>query len=60
VCQVEEVLEVMQRDSGVSLKVLKVDGGMTANNLLMQFQVRATHKQAGRQGGARARGRRRR
>jgi glycerol kinase len=27
----------MNADSGVPLKTLKVDGGMTANNLLMQF-----------------------
>ena len=29
----------MQKDSGVTLKMLKVDGGMTANTLLMQFQA---------------------
>jgi len=29
----------MQKDSGVTLKMLKVDGGMTANKLLMQFQA---------------------
>lgn len=29
----------MQKDSGVHLQLLKVDGGMTANNLLMQFQA---------------------
>ena len=34
-----EVLEAMRRDSGVELKVLKADGGMTANDLLMQFQA---------------------
>jgi glycerol kinase len=34
-----EVLEAMRRDSGVEIKVLKVDGGMTANDLLMQFQA---------------------
>jgi glycerol kinase len=28
----------MTADSGVGLKTLKVDGGMTANSLLMQFQ----------------------
>jgi glycerol kinase len=37
--QVEEVLGAMRRDSGAALRVLKVDGGMTANALLMQFQV---------------------
>ena len=33
-----DVLEAMQQDSGMSLGVLKVDGGAAANNLLMQFQ----------------------
>jgi hypothetical protein len=37
--QVQEVLEAMQEDSGVNLQMLKVDGGMTENDLLMQFQV---------------------
>lgn len=36
--QVEAVLRAMKGDSGVSLQILKVDGGMTANSLLMQFQ----------------------
>ena len=36
--QTREVLEAMERDSGMSLKALKVDGGMVHNNLLMQFQ----------------------
>ena len=29
----------MQQDSGVELQALKVDGGMVANELLMQFQA---------------------
>ena len=33
-----EVLDAMESDSGVSLKALKVDGGMVFNELLMQFQ----------------------
>ena len=37
--QTREVLEAMEKDSGVSLKALKVDGGMVANDLLMQFQA---------------------
>jgi len=37
--QTREVLEAMQTDSGVTLKELRVDGGMVANNLLMQFQA---------------------
>jgi len=37
--QTREVADAMTADSGESLKLLKVDGGMTANNLLMQFQA---------------------
>lgn len=37
--QTREVLEAMQKDSGVALKALKVDGGMVYNELLMQFQA---------------------
>ena len=37
--QTREVLEAMEADSGVKLAELKVDGGMTANELLMQFQA---------------------
>ena len=36
--QTREVLDAMEKDSGVTLKALKVDGGMVANDLLMQFQ----------------------
>ncbi len=36
--QTREVLDAMEKDSGVSLKALKVDGGMVFNNTLMQFQ----------------------
>jgi glycerol kinase len=36
--QTREVLDAMEKDSGVQLKALKVDGGMVYNNLLMQFQ----------------------
>ena len=35
--QTREVVEAMNADSGVPVTRLKVDGGMTANNLLMQF-----------------------
>lgn len=34
-----EVLDAMNADSGVNLTALKVDGGMVANELLMQFQA---------------------
>lgn len=37
--QTRDVLEAMEADSGVALKALKVDGGMVANELLMQFQA---------------------
>jgi glycerol kinase len=37
--QTFEVLEAMERDSGVRLTSLKVDGGMVQNDLLMQFQA---------------------
>ena len=36
--QTRDVLSVMEKDSGISLKGLRVDGGMVANNFLMQFQ----------------------
>ncbi len=37
--QTREVLDAMEKDSGVRLKALKVDGGMVVNDLLMQFQA---------------------
>jgi glycerol kinase len=37
--QTREVLEAMNADSGVDLTELRVDGGMVANELLMQFQA---------------------
>jgi glycerol kinase len=33
-----EVLEVMEKDSGIKLKTLKVDGGASQSNFMMQFQ----------------------
>lgn len=36
--QTMDVLKAMEADSGISIKELRVDGGATANNLLMQFQ----------------------
>ncbi len=36
--QTADVLEAMEKDAEIHLKVLKVDGGACANNLLMQFQ----------------------
>jgi glycerol kinase len=37
--QTREVLDAMEKDSGVTLKSLKVDGGMVYNEVLMQFQA---------------------
>jgi glycerol kinase len=37
--QTKEVLDAMNKDSGVELTALKVDGGMVYNELLMQFQT---------------------
>ncbi len=37
--QTKDVLDAMQNDSGIDLKVLQVDGGASANNFLMQFQA---------------------
>ena len=37
--QTMEVLKAMEADSGLSIKELRVDGGATANNMLMQFQA---------------------
>jgi glycerol kinase len=37
--QTMDVLKAMEADSGISIKELRVDGGATANNLLMQFQA---------------------
>ncbi|MGH9539805.1 MAG: glycerol kinase GlpK [Terriglobales bacterium] len=37
--QTREVVEAMEQDSGITLDVLRVDGGMVDNSLLMQFQA---------------------
>ena len=37
--QTREVLEAMEKDSGITLHSLRTDGGMVENNLLMQFQA---------------------
>ncbi len=36
--QTRDVVEAMQRDSGITLQTLRVDDGMTVNDLLLQFQ----------------------
>lgn len=37
--QTMDVLSAMEADSGISIKELRVDGGATVNNMLMQFQA---------------------
>jgi glycerol kinase len=37
--QTREVVDAMEKDSGVALSVLRTDGGMIENELLMQFQA---------------------
>jgi len=39
VFQTRDVLEAMEKDSGIKLDVLRTDGGMVADELLMQFQA---------------------
>ena len=36
--QSRDIIEAMEKDSGIALTTLKVDGGAVKNNLLMQFQ----------------------
>lgn len=36
--QTRDVLDAMEKDSGIKLKALRVDGGAVKNNFLMQFQ----------------------
>ena len=40
--QVRDVIEAMKEDAGISLDKLKVDGGASANDFLMQFQADIT------------------
>ena len=37
--QAQEMVEAMEADSGVKLSSINVDGGMTANELFMQFHA---------------------
>jgi len=37
--QTMDILKAMEADSGISIKELRVDGGATVNNMLMQFQA---------------------
>jgi glycerol kinase len=42
--QVREVLDAMEKDSGIELANLRTDGGMVVNHLLMQFQSNILNK----------------
>ena len=42
--QTREVVDAMKNDSGIDLDVLRTDGGMTENELLMQFQADILNK----------------
>ena len=37
--QTKDVIDAMQTDSGIELQALRVDGGATASNIMMQFQA---------------------
>jgi len=37
--QTLDVVRAMEQDSGIAIRTLRVDGGMVANELLMQFQA---------------------
>ena len=37
--QTKDVVDAMEQDAGICLRVLRADGGMTVNNFLMQFQA---------------------
>lgn len=37
--QAKEIFKAMEKDSGIKISILKVDGGMVINELLMQFQA---------------------
>ncbi len=43
--QVREVVEAMENDSGIHLDILRTDGGMVTNDLLMQFQADILNRQ---------------
>ncbi|MGE4527699.1 MAG: glycerol kinase GlpK [Rhodospirillaceae bacterium] len=42
--QVREVVDAMEKDSGIELANLRTDGGMVVNQLLMQFQADVLNK----------------
>lgn len=46
--QVSDIVEAMEQDSGIAMKTLKVDGGASANDFLMQFQSDILHAEVDR------------
>ena len=42
--QSKDLIKAMEEDSGILIKSLKVDGGASANNFLMQFQADILNK----------------
>jgi glycerol kinase len=43
--QTRDVVEAMEKDAGIALKGVRVDGGMVGNELLMQFQSDILHRE---------------
>jgi glycerol kinase len=48
--QTRDVVQAMEKDSGILLKTLRVDGGMVVNDLLMQFQADVLNREIVRPG----------
>lgn len=46
--QVRDIIDTMERDTGIDIPVLKVDGGAAQNNYLMQFQADILEKNVSR------------
>ena len=44
--QTRDVVEAMEKDAGIALKGVRVDGGMVANELLLQFQADILNREA--------------
>ena len=42
--QTQDVMKVMEKEAGIEIKTLKVDGGATANDYLMQYQSNISNK----------------
>jgi glycerol kinase len=43
--QTRDVVEAMEKDAGIELQSVRVDGGMVGNELLMQFQANILHRE---------------